>query len=124
MAQCVLGAAQAGSVLLAAGVIAPSCQPPLVAELALASRRQGRDRVRDLDPGGIKSCASPGFRHVHALDDQAYKLSSLAEVGAGPQPPGVGLQDDALPASSVDQRVESLNLALQPRPDGAVAAQR
>ncbi len=79
MPQCVLGAAQAGSVLLAAGVIAPSCQPPARRGTRPCESRQGRDPDRDLDPGGIKSCASPSFRHVHALDDQAYKLSSLAE---------------------------------------------
>jgi hypothetical protein len=64
----------------------------------------------------------PCRHHSNTLDDEAHKLTALAEVRFGPQAPGVGMQDQPVLALAIDLGVESLDLTLQPRPDRAVPA--
>ncbi len=99
-----------------------SAQPTL----PLLRRRSQGDHVKQrdiqLDSGGIEASPSASRHYSDTFDDEAHQLTALAEVCFGPQAPGVGMQDDPLLALAIDLGVETLNLALQPRPDPAVPA--
>ncbi len=100
--------------------VAAARHPPLGEGADCGTALKQRDV--QLQAGGVEARPSTGRHHLNALKDQAHEFTPLAEVGLRPELPRLRVQDYPLLARSVNDRVEPLDLPLQPCPDRAVAA--
>lgn len=76
-------------------------------------------------PGALAQVeASPAAcrHHPNTLDDEAYKLTALAEVRVSPHAVRLGMKDDSLLALAINLAAKTLHLPFQPCPDRAVPA--